>query len=427
MASSPPDPLPEVPDETTPTSEVPAEEPSPQETRQPIPAPPEYTEKPTGSSPVGRRPTRKLSAEDEVVADLASRLGGVNAEKGKVPITDPTSLRYRVWLALICLLSFYSTSEISFSIAFANEFSSFHPLAALNYVIDIFFLFNVMLHFRTGYIEHGEKVLDGKSIVRHYTHSVQGILEIIACIPVDIIQAGIGHTPFVRVNKLLRLYSIPAQLRLLQQTSVTPRVIELVTVVRMGLLWLVITHSCACARILFAADAGYGADEWQLEISLKNESRTTQYLQSLHWCMGLMTGMADGSLPLTTAQFYFTVFIMTAGVFLFAYTVGAIGSLDDNRMNRATVLQTQVTRMTVTNWPQHRPVSLAERQQSSPSRSFRPPPSRVPTPTLAFRAHASVHIKTGTTIVACVGERNAALSGSLPSPNISHRVRHKLL
>ena len=127
----------------------------------------------------------------------------------------------------------------------------------------------------------------------------------------------------------------------------------------------------------------------------------TRYLQSLHWCMGLMTGMADGSLPLTTPQFYFTIFIMTAGVFLFAYTVGAIGSLDDNRMNRATVLQTQVKR------------TMRTQTIASPmSRAHRP-----------FPASLTVRIDTAP----CVGECDAALLGPLSNLSCTNFVGHKLL
>ena len=88
-----------------------------------------------------------------------------------------------------------------------------------------------------------------------------------------------------------------------------------------------------------------GTDEWQLDAYLENETLTTQYLQSLHWTMGLMTGMADGDLPLTPGQFWFTVIMMTAGAFIFAFTVGAIGSLDEIHMKRATAMQTQVNAM----------------------------------------------------------------------------------
>ena len=44
-----------------------------------------------------------------------------------------------------------------------------------------------------------------------------------------------------------------------------------------------------------------------MESRLEDAPLVTRYLQSLHWCMGLMTGMADGGLPITNEQFWFTV------------------------------------------------------------------------------------------------------------------------
>ena len=67
-----------------------------------------------------------------------------------------------------------------------------------------------------------------------------------------------------------------------------------------------------------------------------------QYLQSLYWSMGLMTGMADGTVPSTPFQYIFTLFCITVGVFTFAYTVGNIGSMDENKMKQALEFQLQV-------------------------------------------------------------------------------------
>lgn len=118
---------------------------------------------------------------------------------------------------------------------------------------------------------------------------------------------------------------------------------------RMGFLWLVVSHSAACIRILFAAVEGYSAagdvDNWNLPVSLAERGPLTQYLHSLHWCMGLMTGMADGSLPAATGQFYFTVGAMTSGAFIFAFSVGAIGAMGENRMKKAEELQLNINAM----------------------------------------------------------------------------------
>ena len=58
-----------------------------------------------------------------------------------------------------------------------------------------------------------------------------------------------------------------------------------------------------------------------------------------------MTGMADGSLPITDAQFYFTMLLMMAGAFVFAFSVGAIGSIDEARMQKSEAAQLNINAM----------------------------------------------------------------------------------
>ena len=103
-----------------------------------------------------------------------------SAAAGWYPHHRPNRGALPCWLSLTIVLAFYSTSEISFTIAFFNEFSDPHPLSFLNYIIDVLFLVNVILHFSTGYAERGEKVLDRESIV-YYPH-LQGVLEMACCI-----------------------------------------------------------------------------------------------------------------------------------------------------------------------------------------------------------------------------------------------------
>ena len=58
-----------------------------------------------------------------------------------------------------------------------------------------------------------------------------------------------------------------------------------------------------------------------------------------------MTGMADGALPLNDAQFYFTTLMICSGAFLFAFSVGAIGSIDEARMQKSEDAQLNINAM----------------------------------------------------------------------------------
>lgn len=79
-----------------------------------------------------------------------------------------------------------------------------------------------------------------------------------------------------------------------------------------------------CARVELPALAD---DDW------KNRPRNldptinhpTLYLRSLHWCMGVMSGYSDGTVPVTAEQYIFTLIVLNIGLFTFAYTVWARG------------------------------------------------------------------------------------------------------
>ena len=262
----------------------------------------------------GRR-TSNTSLQDDhedMVAIIAKRIDDANqSEGGYNRAVDPESRRYWAWLIFMCVVCFYTSCEATYTIAFFRHYQGYYSLLPFSYLTDVVFLVHIGLQFRVGYFEpNGAKQLNRQLAMRHYTRSARGWIEMASAIPLDVLQLFTGWTPFVRVLKILRLYSMPEQLRMLSATSVTPRSINIITIVRMAFLWLVLSHSAACVRLLFAAVEGYGGvlpsgagdpsaapeaiDTWNLDISLKDRSTGTQYLHSLYWCMGLMTGTLGG-------------------------------------------------------------------------------------------------------------------------------------
>lgn len=233
--------------------------------------------------------------------ELAARLSSANQRGGGgewwTQMVEPDAFMYRCWLGFVCALSFYSACEALFTIAFLDVYARYWSMMPLAYLIDIVFMVHVGVQFRTGYFDKttGEKVMDKDLVVRHYGRSVRGVIEILAVLPIDLVQIGTGWTPLVRLTKILRMYSMPKQLRTISETSVAPRTINLITIVRMLLLWVVASHSAACIRVLFAAVEGYGGeghekelygfpdreDTWNLDARLEEKQPFTIYLNSL--------------------------------------------------------------------------------------------------------------------------------------------------
>ena len=82
-----------------------------------------------------------------------------------------------------------------------------------------------------------------------------------------------------------------------------------------------------------------------------NEMHPSLYLRSLHWCMGVMSGYSDGTIPITNVQFLFTMAVLNIGLFTFAYTVGVIGALGDSNSQASRRFQISVSVMVNTAAP----------------------------------------------------------------------------
>ena len=72
---------------------------------------------------------------------------------------------------------------------------------------------------------------------------------------------------------------------------------------------------------------------------------TTLYLRALHWCMGVMSGYADGTVPVEPLQYLFTLAVLNIGIVTFAYTVGAVGAIGEGNSQQSRDFQITVSAM----------------------------------------------------------------------------------
>ena len=76
-----------------------------------------------------------------------------------------------------------------------------------------------------------------------------------------------------------------------------------------------------------------------------NAPHPTNYLRNLHWCMGVMSGYSDGTVPDFAHQYLFTLAVLNIGLFTFAYTVGVIGAMGDGNSQKSREFQIAVSSM----------------------------------------------------------------------------------
>ena len=164
---------------------------------------------------------------------------------------DPGSPTYLKWLAFMILCAAFSATTNGYYIAFYDVFQQFHSVYIAEWAVDFFFLCNIILHLNVGYFNSdGEKILATKKIRRHYMFSTAFVFDVLAFLPLDLLQLSIGYQPALRVNKLLRLWCVKDYIRRLQLTSANPTFINYVVLIRLILIWLLLPNLFCVVRIL---------------------------------------------------------------------------------------------------------------------------------------------------------------------------------
>lgn len=74
-----------------------------------------------------------------------------------------------------------------------------------DYLSDLMFVVDVLVQFRTGYLEQGIMVYDSKKLAFHYLFSRAFLLDIAALCPLDLLQFTLGAHPLLRFPRFLKV------------------------------------------------------------------------------------------------------------------------------------------------------------------------------------------------------------------------------
>ncbi|GMF11556.1 unnamed protein product [Phytophthora lilii] len=196
-------------------------------------------------------------------------------------------------------------------------------------VFEFFFSLDFYFHTRLGYYEYGNKIMDIVTIRKRFFHSPLCWCDALALIPLFTINWFLGSAhrqELLSLNKLLRLIRAPRTFAKLESKHLnrTPqlRLLKLVVVS------LILSHLFGCVWYNFEPTGGKANDAWMPPSSLITATdKGRQYAALLFWSFGLMSHSNAGKLPTTVAQCFFTVVVLLAGAFLFAFVIGNISDV----------------------------------------------------------------------------------------------------
>jgi hypothetical protein len=223
---------------------------------------------------------------------------------------------------------------IPYQLAFEHEVDLLGSVVV--YAIDLVFLADIALNFRTTVRLGGSEIEKRSLIRRHYSRNMLPI-DLLATIPFDLVfllvpDPGPGVVSIVLSLRLLRL------LRVVRLFVIFDRWMRLsstnsgyLRIVRLGTVIMLLIHWISCAWFFVPFLEHFPADSWVASEELQDKTPATQYVRSLYWTVVTMTTVGYGDItPSRNLEYVFTILVMLAGASLYAFIIGNIASLLSN-------------------------------------------------------------------------------------------------
>lgn len=152
-------------------------------------------------------------------------------------------------------------------------------------------------------------VNDVQRLRETYVRTSQCKLDTCSILPTDLLylSVGMGYTPFLRFNRLLRL---PRLFEFFERTETRTGYPNAFRICKLVLYILVIIHWNACGYYSFSKALGLGSDSWVYPNASDPEFGTLarSYIYCLYWSTLTLTTIGETPPPVRDEEYLFLIF-----------------------------------------------------------------------------------------------------------------------
>eukprot|EP00736_Rhodelphis_marinus_P013098 Rmarinus@m.20171 len=255
----------------------------------------------------------------------------------------PDSKPLRFWNCLQVFLLLYISLVVPLRFGFVDEPEPDSVPFVIDVFVDLFFVIDIIIRFRTAYVENFRVVTDPQKIARAYTRSLWFYFDLISCFPINyvvLLWGGIGSNT-ARVNRLFRFTRLARILRVVRINRLLRHyeddlweVLWLIRLARLSFCIIFVAHFMCCIWYYVGLENEVSGDgrtvlgwvaqqEWADE-----EALYTRYITSFYWAITSMTTVGYGDIiASTTNEKLYAVGAMILGGYLFGLVIGNISNV----------------------------------------------------------------------------------------------------
>ncbi|XP_039295982.1 cyclic nucleotide-gated cation channel alpha-3 isoform X3 [Nilaparvata lugens] len=239
-------------------------------------------------------------------------------------VFDPAGRLCYYWSMVVSLAFLYNFWVIIYRFAF-QEINRETLLVwfCLDYLADLLYIFDIMFHFRTGYLEDGVLQTDSTKLRTHYMNSTTFYIDCLCLLPLDFLYLSIGFNSILRSFRLVKIYRFWAFMDRTERHTNYPNLFRSTSLIHY---LLVIFHWNGCLYHIVYKNNGFGSKNWVFGDS-ESADVVKQYLQSYYWCTLALTTIGDLPRPRSKGEYLFVILQLLFGLLLFATVLGHVANI----------------------------------------------------------------------------------------------------